>query len=153
MDLVSHLENFMARILRRFALGTFRFKVNLSRVMTSLETTLLLILLGISSLGCDAKRSEETKKTNDASFSSGNPLTAPVDYIGAAGKAKVTAEKVIDTVSLARHIQTFYASEGRFPTDLQELVAEKYIPSVPPTPRGMKYAYDSATGNLKIVPQ
>ncbi len=110
----------------------------------------LLLLLGILT-GCDSKKKQETKNPPENSYSSGNPLTAPVDYIGTVGKAKGTAEKVIDTASMSRHIQMFYAAEGRFPTDLKELVKEKYIPNVPPAPHGMKFFYDSATGDFKIV--
>ncbi len=119
--------------------------------MQAFTAILTLFVLTWVLTGCHSKKKEEAKKTDDTSYSSGNPLTAPLDYIGTVGKAKVTAEKVIDTASMARNIQTFYAAEGRFPSDLQELVTEKYIPSVPPTPRGMKYAYDPATGDLKIV--
>ncbi len=115
-------------------------------------TPILTLLVSILILtGCDTKTKVETKNTNQTSYSSGNPLTAPLDYIGTVGKAKVTAEKVIDTASMARSIQMFYAAEGRFPTDLQEMVKEKYIPIVPPTPPGMKFAYDSVTGDLRIV--
>src|SRR6185436_1634969 len=60
-----------------------------------------------------------------ASSSSGNPLTAPVDYLGAVAKAQQSAVKTIDTVSLNNAIQLFQVQEGRFPTDLNELVTKK----------------------------
>ena len=98
--------------------------------------------------GCGSKSSTPAK-TN--TVSSGNPITAPLDYVGAAGKAKVTAEKVIDTTSLARQIQMFYAAEGRYPADLAEMVREKYMPNIPPPPAGMRYEYNAANGEVKLL--
>ena len=83
--------------------------------------------------------------------SAGNPLTAPVDYLGAAGKAKRAAEKTVDTVGLNQAIQLFQAQEGRLPKTLDELVSKRYVSSIPAPPAGMKYDYNPQTGQLRVV--
>ncbi|MBM3876499.1 MAG: hypothetical protein FJ386_07250 [Verrucomicrobia bacterium] len=100
-----------------------------------------------------APKSEPKKNSHLDSNSSGNPMTAPVDYLGAVAKAKRTAEKVTEEASLSKHIQMFQSQEGRFPQSLDELVKEKYIPAVPPPPFGHKYQYNPASGELKVVRQ
>ena len=80
-------------------------------------------------------------------------LTAPVDYLGAVAKAKKSAEKTVETVSLNQAIQQFSAAEGRYPKDLNELVTEKYLPKLPDPPYGMKIVYDAAKGEVKVVPK
>jgi len=107
-----------------------------------------LITLLVS--GCGPKKDSPTSSN---STTSSNPIGAPLDYVGAVGKAKKSAEKVIDTTSLARQIQLFYAAEGHYPEDLAELVREKYMPSIPPAPHGMKYVYNPTTGEIKILKQ
>lgn len=82
-----------------------------------------------------------------------NPLTAPVDYLGAAAKAKSASERTIDTVALNQAVQLFHASEGRYPHDLRELVTQKYMPRIPDPPHGMKIVYDAGTGQVRIIPE
>ena len=114
-----------------------------------------LILLGLLVAGCDTKPKPAAKKTNTppASSSSGNPLTAPVDYLGAASRAQQTATKVVSASSLQQAIQMFYAQEGRYPKDLNELVSKQVMAKIPPAPAGMKYQYDPAKGEVKVVKQ
>ena len=93
------------------------------------------------------------KKSSSNEASSGNPLTAPADYVNALGKAQKSAQKTIGTVGLDQAIKTFYTEEGRLPKDLDELVTKGTIGQIPPPPRGMKYDYDAKTGVVKVVPE
>ena len=103
--------------------------------------------------GC-AKKKESAKQENLlTNNNSGNPLTAPVDYLGAVNQGRKTAIKTIDHVSLTSAIQLFNAQEERLPRDLNELAAKGYIPAVPAPPAGSKFQYNPQTGDLKIVPQ
>jgi hypothetical protein len=111
---------------------------------------MVLCVASIVGAGCGKKDGAEAKTTNAAGE---NPLTAPVDYLGAAAKAKRSSEKTIDTISLNQTIALFHATEGRFPRDLNELVTEKYLPKVPEAPYGMKIVYDAERGQVQIVPQ
>jgi hypothetical protein len=101
--------------------------------------------------GCDKPSGSAPTTTN--SSSSGNPITAPVDYLGAIGKAQQNAVKTVDTVSLNQTVQMFQVDQGRNPTDLNELVEKKYIPRLPETPYGTKLAYDATTGKVTVVKQ
>ena len=101
--------------------------------------------------GCGKKEEVTPPTTNTAS--SGNPLTAPVDYLGAAANAKKSAEKTLDTAGLNQAIQMFYATEGRYPKTLNELVGTGQLSKLPSAPAGMKYDYNPKTGQVKVVPQ
>lgn len=111
-------------------------------------STLCLVISACVLAGCGEKSSTSTGDTR-----SDNPVTAPLDYLGAAGKAKQSAEKTLDTVSLNQAVQQFYAAEGRFPTELKELVTTGYLREIPTPPYGKKIFYDSSTGQVKIVNQ
>jgi hypothetical protein len=82
-----------------------------------------------------------------------NPLTAPVDYLGAAARAKQASERTIDTIGLNQAIRLFHATEGRYPHDLRELVTQRYLPRIPEAPHGMKIVYDAGNGQVRIVPE
>jgi ABC-type Fe3+-hydroxamate transport system substrate-binding protein len=106
------------------------------------------LLLG----GCGEKTSQPAQGSN-ASSSGGSVATAPVDYLGAMGKAQQNAVKTVDTVSLNQAIQQFNIGEGRNPKDLNELVEKHYMPQVPTPPNGTKLDYDAAAGTVKVVKQ
>ena len=93
---------------------------------------------------------EGEKSSNN---SSGNPLTAPADYVEGLGKAQKSAQTTLTTAGLDQAIKRFYTDEGRLPKDLNELVTKGAMTQIPPAPRGMKYDYDSKTGVIKVVPE
>ncbi len=117
----------------------------------------LLAAVALALAGCSKEEAPapapNTPAAKPADSSSGNPITAPVDYLGAVAKAKKVAEKGIDTASLNQAIQLFNAQEGRFPKDLKELVTQKYLNSIPEAPYNMKIEYDAAKGEVKVVPK
>jgi hypothetical protein len=102
------------------------------------------------SAGCKQEKTAPAPATNNAS---GNPLSAPVDYIGAVGQAKKSMEKSLSASGLDHAIKLFAAEEGRYPKTLDELVSKGTISSLPNPPVGMKYDYDAKTGIIKVVPQ
>ena len=102
--------------------------------------------------GCGKSKPVTSAGTTNAPNSGGNPLTAPVDYVGAVGQAQKHAVKVVDTVQVQQAVQQFHAAEDRYPKDLEELVKEGYLPRLPQLPRGMEYAYNPASGQVKAVP-
>jgi hypothetical protein len=110
-----------------------------------------VVLIFIAAAGCS--KQEKTAVSKPESAASGNPLTAPVDYLGAVAKAKQVSEKVVDSTSLNQAIQLFYAQEDRFPRDLNELVAKQYIARIPAAPAGTRWAYNPRTGEIKAAPQ
>ena len=111
----------------------------------------IMALLGMFS-GC-AKKDEAKQENLLTNNSSGNPLTAPVDYLGAVNQARKGAIKTIDQTGLNSAIQLFYAQEDRFPRDLNELAQKRYIGAVPTPPPGSRFQYDPKTGELKILKQ
>ena len=103
-------------------------------------------------VGC-AKKEAAAEKNLLTNNNSGNPLTAPVDYLGAVNQARKGAVNTIDKDGLTKHIEMFNAQEGRFPRNLNELVEKSYIPAVPAPPQGMRFDYNPQTGEMKIVSQ
>lgn len=116
-----------------------------------MKRIIVVLSLGILAVaGCG----DQSKTASDkAKESSGNPLTAPADYVGAVVKAQQTAVKTVDIASITKAIQMFSVEQGRYPKTLDELVAEQYLPRIPEVPQGMRFQYHSNTGTIKIVPR
>ena len=112
----------------------------------------ILWLLAVCVLSVSCGKKDETKPSS-SSTSQGNPVTAPVDYLGAVGKAQQQAVKTIELTSITQAIRLFEAQEDRLPKDLNELVTKKYLPEIPPPPAGQKLDYNPKTGELKMVKQ
>lgn len=96
-------------------------------------------------VGCGKSQSGASPSN---SASADNP---PGGYLGALANSQDHAVKVVDTASLNQAVQLFNATEGRFPKDLNELVTNKLIGEIPPTPRGKKLDYNPTTGEVKVV--
>jgi hypothetical protein len=115
---------------------------------------LTMVTLGaacVLAVGCE--RREPQADPQEKSTGAGNPLTAPVDYLGTVGRAKQTAERTVEIVSVTQAIQMFHAQEGRYPKDLNELAARGYLPRPPAPPHGRRFEYNPATGQVRLVPQ
>ena len=110
------------------------------------------LVLSLLLPGCGSKKevSKEEMLTNN---SSGNPITAPVDYLGAVNQARKSAVARIDIASLQNAINLFNAQEDRYPRDLNELAKQRYIQAVPTLPAGSRFDYNPQTGSIRIVRQ
>jgi hypothetical protein len=111
----------------------------------------IVALVGLFLVGCGDNSSKSASGTNTAS--GGSLVTAPVDYLDAAAKAKQKTVKTIDTASLDKAVQLFNVEKGRNPKDLNELVSEKYIKEIPAAPYGTKIDYDPNSGRVSVVKQ
>jgi hypothetical protein len=116
------------------------------------KSFILLILVAGLCVACKKNQDSSSSATNTPS-ASGNPVTAPVDYLGAVAKAKKTADAKLETASINKAVQMFYAQEGRYPKDLSELQRPEYLRQLPTPPPGMKFDYNPTTGDVKVVPQ
>jgi hypothetical protein len=143
------------QILAVFAFFTRQIRVEVFRGLDSkMKAHLaLFLILSLTWLGCKKEQSTPAP-TNAAatSPSSPNPALAPAEYLGALATGKKSATKTIETVSLNRAVQAFSATEGRLPKDLSEL-SPVYLPKLPDPPYGMKFDYDPASGEVKVVPK
>jgi hypothetical protein len=113
------------------------------------KTLLSLALTGLALAGCK-KEAPAPKPTNTVGE---NPITAPVDYLGAVSKAQQSAVKTLSTAGLDHAIKMFFGQEGRYPKNLDELVSSGTLDRLPAAPQGMKFSYDAASGQVKVVPQ
>ena len=83
--------------------------------------------------------------------SSGNPGTAPVDYLGAVNKGRKKAIGEVGLLQVNGALNQFEASNFRPAKSLQELMTEGYLGAIPELPAGMKWHYDPQTGQASIV--
>jgi hypothetical protein len=114
------------------------------------DLSLIAVLVGLFLVGCGDSSSKSASGTNTPS---GSVVTAPVDYLDAAAKAKQKTVRTIDTASLDKAVQLFNVEKGRNPKDLNELVTEKYIKEIPTPPYGTKIDYDPNSGRVSVVKQ
>lgn len=105
-----------------------------------------LVLLGAVGCGDGDSSGGQTNST------SGNPITAPVDYLDAVAKGQQKAIKTVDVASLTQAVNLFQVSEGRFPKDLNELVSSGYIARIPDAPYAHKITYNATNGQVAVVP-
>jgi hypothetical protein len=130
------------------ASGALYFNQTGHRMIVRIITASIAMACLLFSSGCDNK-SKTPKASQDSS--SGNPLNAPADYLGALNKAQKSAAKTSGNVGIDQALKTFFAEEGRYPKDLNELKSKGV--AIPEPPTGMKWNYDPATGEAKAVPQ
>jgi hypothetical protein len=112
---------------------------------------MLIAAFGLTMASCSKREDASAGQKDEAATA--NPITAPVDYLGAVGKAKQVSERTIDAAAINQAIQLFYVQEDRFPKELNELVAKRYIPALPQAPAGTRFAYNPQNGEFKIVKQ
>lgn len=119
--------------------------------MNIMKKTLCLgsTVLCLVAVGCKDKSSTPAQ----SSTSGGNPITAPVDYLGAVAKGQQSAANKLSMVGIQQAIQSYQAQEGHLPKSLQDLVKANVLSELPQAPRGMRFSYDPATGDVKVVPQ
>jgi len=122
--------------------------------MKTFSFLLLSLVAGLLLAGCGGSDSSKSAQATNATpnYNTGNPITAPVDYLGAVGQAKKFSEKQIDLAYLNEAVQQFSAAEGRLPKDLNELVPN-YMHTIPSAPYGSKIVYDPTNGMVKVVKQ
>lgn len=107
-------------------------------------TLAFAVTLVISLVGCG-------EKPNPSAAPANAPANPRGDYLSTITRAEQSAIKTVDTTALNQAISMFQVDKGRWPKDLNELVAEKFIPKIPEAPFGSKIVYDAGTGTAKVV--
>jgi hypothetical protein len=111
----------------------------------------VLLVASVSALSLLLAGCGDSSKQSKAGTAISNAVTAPVEYLGAMGRAKTLAEKTVDLASVSQAIQMFTAQEGRYPKSLDELIEQQLLLKIPPAPYGMKIVYDPQTGRVSVV--
>lgn len=126
-----------------------------ANLLFAIAAALLLAGCGQSKSTTPAQGTNSTAGTTNVSpnYTSGNPLTAPADYLGVVVQAQKYSEKQIDLAYVNEAIQQFNAGEGRLPKSLQEMVDEHYLGKIPVAPIGYNIVYDATNGTIKVVKQ
>ena len=112
-----------------------------------MKPTLYFLALGLLASACGDQPEPDI---NDNS--SGNPATAPVDYLGAVNKGRKKGISQVGLLQVNSALSTFQASESRPAKSLPELIAAGYLSVLPELPLGMKWQYNPQTGKASIVP-
>lgn len=111
------------------------------------------IALVAVALGWGCGKKQAAKPAEDPLANSGNPLLAPVDYLGAQARGKRSAVKMVGFVEIQSAIQQFHAMEDRYPKDLNELVSQGFLVTTPAAPPGVAWFYNPQTGEIRAVKQ
>ena len=122
-----------------------KFQLKQTNMMNYLYSILVIGFLA----GCGGD-SAEPKEAKGQVAEEGNPLTAPVDYLGAVNKANKFSNKSIELAQVNKAMQEFVITEGRNPKDLAELVESGFLAREPKAPYGMEVQYDPQTGKVSI---
>ena len=112
-----------------------------------MKTTFYFLALGLLASACGDQPEPDI---NDNS--SGNPATAPVDYLGAVNKGRNKAIIDAGLLQVNSAINQFKATSSQPPTNLQELITEGLLAELPAVPNGMKWQYNPQTGEAAVVP-
>src|SRR5580658_7438251 len=88
--------------------------------------------------GCGGSSSSTPAQTNATT----SPVVQP----------EVFAQKKMDVAALTQAVQQYNATEGHYPSSLQDL-APNYIAKIPEAPAGYKLNYDSNNGSVTLVQQ
>jgi hypothetical protein len=115
-----------------------------------MKATSILALITAAALGAGCNDAAQPAGNKTTPESSGNPATAPADYLKSAADSQKRAVKTIDKTAINKAIETFYVQEGRFPKDLYELVEKGFMKKIPEPPFGMELRYDTNSGIVTI---
>ena len=116
----------------------------------ALAVSLALVACGESPKKDKSSKENKMSKSESTTSEDDNPLLAPVNYVGALGKAKNVSEKKINLSNIQNAINQFNAVEGRYPKSLGELVKEGYYAKLPAPPKSKRYLYDPKTGQVGV---
>tara|TARA_Y100000588_G_C14228176_1_gene914057 strand:+ start:154 stop:498 length:345 start_codon:yes stop_codon:yes gene_type:complete len=107
----------------------------------------ILLLAGLLSVSCGNQ-----SKPNINENSSGNPATAPVDYLGAVNKGRKKAITDTALMQVNGALNQYKASNSRPPAYLNQLISEGLLNELPELPPGTKWSYNPQTGTASVVP-
>ena len=103
-------------------------------------------------IGCDqpgGQSQQQQDPPRQESRESGNPVTAPADYVGAVLTAQQSASVRMAIVTVNEAVKGFQAFEGRLPRNLDEV--EPMIPGgLPDLPTGLRFKYNPETGEVTV---
>ena len=138
-------------------IGALKANLLLARDLQALHLgmngTIVLILACGLLCGCGNKKTPQAEKSFLTNNNTGNPLSAPADYLGAVNQARKFAVKRIDIAQILNAIGLFNGQEDRYPRNLDELVAKHYLQSLPQLPPGARFDYNPQTGDIRVVQQ
>lgn len=113
-----------------------------------------------AAVGCVEKRkpasaSDPKPAPSEAAPAQEAPSSGKIveDYAKNLSTAPARAAAVVDIASVQKAVSAFEAMEGRLPKSIDELVAMRYLPQLPPVPQGKRLSYDPATGKVTLVAQ
>ena len=104
-----------------------------------MKFTPLICLFALLGISCGKQPPPDVNEN-----SSGNPATAPVDYLGAVNKGRKKAITDSALMQVKGALNQFKASNSRPPAYLNELITE--------LPSGTKWTYDPKTGEASVIP-
>ncbi len=112
-----------------------------------MKTIFYVIALGLLTSACGDQPEPDLNEN-----SSGNPATAPVDYLGAVNKGRNRAIINAGLMQVNSALNQYKATSSKPADSLQQLITEGLLAELPAVPNGMKWNYNSETGVASVVP-
>lgn len=118
-------------------------------VMT-LNRVILVTAISLFLSACGEGENSENG-SGDTNQTSGNPITAPVDYLGAVANAKKSTEGKLAIAQLEQAVNYYKIENGSFPKSLDDLLSSDHLSRMPKVPYKTKLSYDPNTGKVDII--
>ena len=91
--------------------------------------------------------------TDPDDHGSGNPATAPVDYLGAINQGKNKAVVDAALLQVNNALGQYQATNFKPAPSLQQLIDEDLLTTLPQIPDGAQWQYDPQTGKASVLPK
>jgi len=109
-------------------------------------TAILSVLAAISLAACARERS---RAVSDEEYDAA--AEGPRDYRQMLDRARERQGETTLLTKLQDAVERFQFDLARLPTNLTELVAQRYLDRIPPPPSGMAFSFDPVHGNVSLV--
>ena len=110
----------------------------------------MLVACGGSSESSKKGKEKKKPEKEETSSDDDNPLLAPLNYVGAVGKAKKSSEKRVNLANVQNAIRQFHAVEGRYSQVAQRVGKGGLLLEDARCASGMSYVYNPKTGQVGI---
>ena len=107
---------------------------------------LLAVLLCALLPACSRERSRTVSEED-----TDTALEGPRDYREMLARARSKQNTAQNLEAMENAIHRFQSELARLPTNLLELTARGFLPTIPEAPRGQAYSYDPVHGNVKLL--
>ena len=110
------------------------------------------LVLGLAISGC-SKRKDAAVNNNPAADTATQAAAAAAPAGASPEESRAEKDAPYQVRDLQLSVEAYEKIYHRKPASLEQMVQEGFLASLPPPPPGKRYALDSATARVSLVPQ